>query len=291
MATPIVQSSPWTLVRAQHGVVSRAQLLALGFGPSAIRHRLVKGRLHLVRPGVYAVGRPELTRYGIWMAAVLACGPDAVLSHQSAAELWEIRPPTGNRVEVSVPTHLHRSGSGLLIHRRAVLNSTHCHGIPVTPPADTVIDLATRLTTNQLEAAINEADNHDLIDPDTLRHAAERAGRRRGAHAVRRTLDRATFTLTDSELERLFLPIARHAGLPKPETPHPPQIHPRPNQARTDRRPTDPHRRRRPPQRANSARARSATSSGSSSAMKWPESSRSSTDMSSAHRSQSPSRV
>src|SRR3954469_5651686 len=85
-------AEPWALTRRQHGVVSRWQLRRLGFTRHAIAHRLANGRLHEVLPGVYAVGRPTLSRYGRWMAAVLACGDGAVLSHLSAAALWEIRP-------------------------------------------------------------------------------------------------------------------------------------------------------------------------------------------------------
>jgi predicted transcriptional regulator of viral defense system len=93
MATKIAatrSTRAWALARRQHGVLTRQNLAALGSTPGAIRHRLAIGRLHRVRPGIYAVGRRELTREGRWMAAVLACGPDAVLSHGSAAALWGI---------------------------------------------------------------------------------------------------------------------------------------------------------------------------------------------------------
>src|SRR5262245_12623704 len=91
----------WRLVRAQHGVVSRRQLRRLGFSEKAIEHRLAIGRLHRVAQGVYAVGRRQLSREGRWMVAVLACGPDTVLSHGSAAALWGIG-REGDLIEVSV---------------------------------------------------------------------------------------------------------------------------------------------------------------------------------------------
>jgi Transcriptional regulator, AbiEi antitoxin len=78
----------WELARIQYGVVTRRQLLALGFTRQAIEHRLARGRLHRSYPGVYAVGRPELPRRGRWMAAVLAAGVGAVLSHEGAAAVW-----------------------------------------------------------------------------------------------------------------------------------------------------------------------------------------------------------
>src|SRR6201994_292858 len=92
----------WRLVRAQHGVVTRADLLALGFGPRSIEHRVKSGRLHLIARGIYAVGRPELTPHGRWMAAVLACGEGAALSHRSAAELWGIGKEARGRIDVTV---------------------------------------------------------------------------------------------------------------------------------------------------------------------------------------------
>jgi very-short-patch-repair endonuclease len=88
----------------------------------------------------------------------------------------------------------------------------------VTTAVLTLIDLATRLRPDHLEAAINEADKRDLLDPDGLRAALDNVTRRPGIAALRGILDRRTFTLTDSELERRFLPLARRAGLPRPET-------------------------------------------------------------------------
>jgi len=92
------------------------------------------------------------------------------------------------------------------------------YGIPVTSVVRTLLDLAQRLPRNELEAAVNEADKLDLIDPERLRAALDGRGRQRGVAALRALLDRHTLTLTDSELERRFLPIARRAGLPAPLT-------------------------------------------------------------------------
>src|SRR4051794_3810133 len=98
----------WELARRQHGVIARRQLLEAGLHPQAIKHRLANGRLHPVRRGIYVVGRPELTQYGRWMAAVLACGPGSILSHGSTAMLWGIRPR--GRVRRSSPAAF--SGDG-----------------------------------------------------------------------------------------------------------------------------------------------------------------------------------
>lgn len=209
------------LAAGQHGVVSRAQLLELGLSSGAITHRLRRGRLHAVAQGIYAVGRADLDPLGRWMAATLGCGPGAVLSHQSAAQLWEVRTARTSHIEVSVPHDRARRRAGIVVHRQALAAAdvTKRHGIPVTTPVRTLVDLAVRLNRREIEAAINEADKHRLTNPDALRKALDgpMAGRR-GAAILRRLLDRRTFRLTDSELERYFLPLVRAAGLPVPET-------------------------------------------------------------------------
>src|ERR671930_2118929 len=103
MGYRINQSSIWRLAARQHGVVSRTQLIDHGLHPQAIKHRLDTGRLHPIHRGVYAVGRRQITRHGEWMAAVLACGSKALLSHDSAAALSRMRPDRRGPIEVSVP--------------------------------------------------------------------------------------------------------------------------------------------------------------------------------------------
>jgi very-short-patch-repair endonuclease len=201
--------------------VTREQLLALGFTPDGIKHRLAAGRLHHVHAGVYAVGRPELTRLGRWMAAVLACGPFAVLSHDSAAELlgiWRGESAECHVLVASASPHRH---AGLRVHRRPSLNApdiTTRHRIRVTTPACTLIDLAARHPRGDIEGALNEADLRRLIDLRALRNQLDKTPGRPGLAKLRVTIDRRTFTFTRSELERYFLRIARRAGLPKPLT-------------------------------------------------------------------------
>jgi hypothetical protein len=211
----------WELAASQHGVIALFQLLALGFTEAAVRHRIAKGRLHVIYRGVYAVGRADLTRKGRWMGAVLACTPDAVLSHLSAAALWGIRKERGREIHVSAPQRSGHRQPGIVAHRRTALlprDITRRNGIPVTTPIRTLIDLATCLPEGPLEAAINEADKLDLVDPSKLRRALDACKGQRGVGALRAILDRSTFVLTDSELERRFLPIAARAGLPPPQT-------------------------------------------------------------------------
>jgi hypothetical protein len=110
---------------------------------------------------------------------------------------------------------------GIVVHRRADLGAgevTRRHGIPVTTPISTLVDIATCLDRHQLEAAVNEADRRGLTNPQELRAALDELSRRPGLGVLRMVLDRRTFALTDSELERRFLPLARGAGLPPPHT-------------------------------------------------------------------------
>jgi hypothetical protein len=209
----------WELARRQHGVVTRRQLLVLGFTSSAIEHRLQKGRLHEIGQGVYAVGRPELTRCGRWMAAVLACGEGAALSHRSAAALWEIGNEWGSRVDVSIRRKSDLRRAGIRIHARPSLPAkeiTIREGIPVTTPVRTLIDVATELARNRLERAVNEADKRNLVDPESLRSALDDRAGQPGVRPLRALLDRHTFLLSDSDLESFFRPIAAQAGLPSP---------------------------------------------------------------------------
>ena len=212
----------WELAWRQHWVISRAQLLALGLSAEAIRHRLADGRLHRWHwRGIYAVGRPDLSRHGEWMAALLACGPAAVLSHESAAALWGVIPHEPGVIHVSLPLQLARGRPGIRVHRRTKVLAEHVtrrDRIPVTNIACTLVDISARVRRPTLERAVNEADRLDLIDPEALRDALDGFGPLPGVRALRDLLDRRTFRLTDSELERLLLRIARRAGLGLPET-------------------------------------------------------------------------
>src|SRR3954453_3620450 len=214
-------SRAWDLAAVQHGVIAFFQLVALGYTLEAVRHRVATGRLHPIHRGVYAVGRRELTRKGEWMAAVLACGDAAALSHQSAGALWGLCGQPDRQVPFSVSRSSDPRHSGIQVHRRSTFpgdDLTCCDGIPVTTPVCTLLDLGTRQPGYALEAAINEADKLDLVGPSALRAAlAERRGQR-GVRPLREILDRGAFVLTDSELERRFLPLARRAGLGPPRT-------------------------------------------------------------------------
>jgi very-short-patch-repair endonuclease len=155
------------------------------------------------------------------MAAVLACGPDAVLSHGSAAALWGFGAGREGLIDVSVPSTRRVRQPGIRVHRRtrAVMDDVAVHeGIPATSPVCTLIDQATRLRPMQLERAVNEADKLDRVRADVLHASLEYYRGQPGVAPLRKLLDPLTFRLSDSELEQLMRSRARAAGLPTPET-------------------------------------------------------------------------
>jgi very-short-patch-repair endonuclease len=209
------------MANAQHGVLTRGQLLRLGFKRHAIDHRVTVGRLHPVARGIYAVGRPELSQRGRWVAAVLGCGSGAALSHRSAAALWGIVAVPRGDIEVSVPYASPRRRPGVRVFRRPKLclsDLTVRDGIPVTKPIRTLIDLAAHLDRAGLERAINEADRLGWTDPEALFAALDSYPGQRGVGPLRELLGNRTFRLTDSELERRFLSLVEAAGLRLPVT-------------------------------------------------------------------------
>jgi very-short-patch-repair endonuclease len=155
------------------------------------------------------------------MAAVLACGPDAVLSHGSAAALWGFGVEKNRLVEISVPAGRRSRQPGVRVHRRtrATMDDVAAHeGIPLTSPVRTLIDQATRLRPMQLERAVNEADKLGRVSADALHASLENYRGQPGVAPLRKLLDPLAFRLSDSELEQLMRPLARTVGLPAPET-------------------------------------------------------------------------
>jgi hypothetical protein len=183
----------------QHGVIWYAQLLGARLSPSGISRRVATGRLHRIYRGVYAVGHRPVTREAKWIAAVLACGQGAALSHRAAAELWRMLPPKDGAVDASVPVPGGRKPQrGIRLHRSPSLPSATMrrHGIAVTNPARTIRDLRRIAASQEVEAAIAQAE------------------------VLRLPIDLHRGFLhepTRSRLERAFLRLCRRHGLPKPE--------------------------------------------------------------------------
>ena len=206
--------------RVRQGVVSRQELLEAGFSSRSIQHRIAKRWLHPIWPGVYAVGRRDLTDEGWWRAAVLASGGGAALSHLSAATLWGIFEAPIWPIHVSIPVTARRSLRGIEHHRRTLLpcEITEHRDVPVTSVPAVIADLAARMPRGRLEGVVNEASIRGLVTPPELRAAIDAMPRRPGRAVLRETLDRRTFRFTRSQLERAFIPLALSAGLPRPET-------------------------------------------------------------------------
>jgi hypothetical protein len=199
--------------------VGRAQLFELGLDRSAIRRRVRAGILHPLHGGrVYAVGLDRLITAGRYLAAVMACGPGAVLSHRSAADLWGLR-PNASWLEVTVPRG--REGAqGITVHATRILapsNFAIREGIPVTSVARTLLDLGAVLRPPDLTVAIDRAERLGLFDLTAVVDVLERAKGRKGTRALRRAIAAYTPSTQKSELERRFKKLLETASdIPRP---------------------------------------------------------------------------
>jgi len=206
----------------QQGLVTRKQLLGAGLTPSLVKARVKAKRLRPVQRGVYLVGPPVAPRQNE-MAAVLACGPGAVVSHRSAAALWELLPHPGADapVEITVPFQNRGRRPGIRVHRSSRLDpseATRKDGIPVTTPARTVLDLAGELRAQELERVLAKVERGGLTTPAELSSLIARYPRRPGVGSLRALVrGEASPVLTRSEAEERFLALMRKAQLPCPE--------------------------------------------------------------------------
>ena len=173
----------------QHGNITRVQLLALDLSDDQIGYRIRAGRLHRVYPGVYSVGRPPKTAHEHAMAAVLACGEDAALSHHSALALWGLAEWRWSGIHVTVPGD--RRPKGIKVHRVSGLTSRDLRrhdAIRMTSPARTILDCAPTLTDKQLSRAVNDGRRQLHLRPWHLADVIERFPRHRGAKELKRFL-------------------------------------------------------------------------------------------------------
>jgi very-short-patch-repair endonuclease len=178
--------------------------------------------LHRVHQGVFTVGHTVLSEEGHFLAAVLACGPGAVLSHRSAAALWRIGPQASGPIDVSAPNRRGRAPMGIRAHRDGALGvgeRTVFRGVPCTTPARTLLDLAGIVPTDGLRRVLAEAEVRRLIRHQTVRALIRRHRGRRGVARLRLLLDEVhpSTKRTRSELERMFLGMCGRSELPQPE--------------------------------------------------------------------------
>jgi len=205
----------------QWGVVSRRQLVALGFSARGIEEWVRTGRLLRLHRGVYAVGHDRLRTEGRWLAAVMACGPGAVLSHRDAAQLWELRRSSASVIDVTVPSQNGRiRRRGVRVHRSGRLapdEVTTRSGIPVTTVARTLLDLADVLDSQALRRAVTEAEYTSRFDLTSLNAVVEGNPGRRGRKLMTAALEGRRHR-TRSPLEDRFLRLIEKWGVEEPQT-------------------------------------------------------------------------
>jgi predicted transcriptional regulator of viral defense system len=203
----------------QHTVLGLTDLRGAGLSDHVIHKRVGVGQLHRVHQGVYSLVPPQLlTLRGRFMAAVLACGPGAVLSHRSAAALHGLRATSRARIEVTVPGRNRRRHDGVQVHRSTTLtvaDVTTVDGIPVTTIARTVADLTDVLPERAVERVLEQGAVMEVLDGRALEDQVTR--HRRGA-CLRQLLERGRIDApTESDLEERFLLLCRAGGFPEPQ--------------------------------------------------------------------------
>lgn len=210
------------LAKRQHGVVSIRQLTGpLGYSRDAVSRATAAGRLHPVHRGVFAVGHTRLSLHGDCMAAVLACGRGALLSHYSAAWLWGIvkGSPLPPEVTTPIPRRLHPP---IRRHHSRILTAEDrdmIDGIPVTAVPRALLDLAARVRLERLRRYLERAEELGLLDLGPVEALLARSGRHRGVKPLRLALELyRPPPFTRSGVERRFLELVHEAGLPRSAT-------------------------------------------------------------------------
>ena len=210
------------LAAASEGVVDLDELRSCGLSQRSIDYRAETGRLHRIHEGVFAVGHPNVSQNGLFVAAVKACRPDAALSHRAEAARSGFRTWTGGAVEVTIPESCTRAHDGIRVHRS-------CHmtrgdqmvrdGILVTNPAWTIVALASVLSAGELRSAVREALGLKLVSIRSILALLERLGPVRGCRNLRRILAQAQ--PTRSELEDVVYDLIIAGGFVPPEVNEP----------------------------------------------------------------------
>jgi very-short-patch-repair endonuclease len=202
--------------------VTRRQLAAIGVRGSSVERRVESGRLVRLYRGVFAVGHVQRTQETRWIAAVMACGQGAALSHLDAAALWRIYESRGPSIHVTTTKRSSRTLPGITVHRARRLDPadvTKKDGIPVTTVARTLVDLTDVLSSDRLLRAIREAEYLKLLDTDSLTAAVQRANGRKRLTELTKAIERHNpGQIVREELEHRFLELVHAAGLPEPKT-------------------------------------------------------------------------
>ena len=208
------------LAARQHGVVAHRQLLKLGYSRTRIQWRAKHRRLHRIHHGVYAVGHKRLTAKGRWMAAVLACGNGAILSHVEAAALHDLRPVPSGRINVTATSRHNLPGIRCHFMRTLHIEDTAAvDGIPVTTLARTYLDLAELLTRNRLIDLLEAGQRQNKLDVTAIHAVIAHNPGRHGITPLQAALTELADDppLLQSDLERAFRALTRTHGLPEPQ--------------------------------------------------------------------------
>ncbi|MDA0162350.1 DUF559 domain-containing protein [Solirubrobacter ginsenosidimutans] len=215
---PPVDIALAALAGGQHGLVTKAQIVAAGLSTSALSDRVKPGVLHRHHRGVYSVGHAALSREGEMFAAVLAARDGAALGHDSVAELFELQRGPSPEIHVVVPKR--RTVPGVRVHRATLhpLDLIVYRGIPMTNVARTLVDLSETWTADELTYAIGEAAFHNRFSLDATRRAMDRANGRHRLHvleeAIAEYLDGSKGS--KSRKESAFLKLLKAAGIARP---------------------------------------------------------------------------
>lgn len=208
------------LATEQHGVAARAQLLALGFTRNEIQKRIDEARLHRIHRGVYAVGHRKLTLKGIWMAAVLAVGADALLSHRAGLALWDLRRSESGVIDVTVPGSSGKPGpAGVRVHTTRALrrdDAACIDGIAVTSVAWTVVDYAGIANQREVRLVLEALDRRRIYIGRELDELLKRTPNRKGAKTLRTAIAEINGPAPwlQSALEETFRELIRGSDLP-----------------------------------------------------------------------------
>jgi very-short-patch-repair endonuclease len=207
------------LAKRQHGLVARRQLLALGMSGRAIDGRVGRGQLHQVFRGVFVYGSRRISRKGRWMAAVLAAGEGAVLSHRSAARLWRLLPPAAEVIDVICPLDRIVRRKGIVGHSFELRGDEWLvhDAIPATSPFRTIFDLAAVVQMRELERAFHEAEAREVTDRVSLPVLLERYPGRRGSKNLRELLEAGQpVGITRNEFEEAYVTLVDRYGFRRP---------------------------------------------------------------------------
>jgi very-short-patch-repair endonuclease len=207
------------LAERQYGVVTAGQLQRLGFSSAGISRMSRAGRLRRIHRGVYGVGHRAFPRRGRCLAAVLACGKGAVLSHGSAAWLLGLAPNLPDLVDVTAPSHGQRHPGISLRHSSTLTAPEHgvLAGVPVTAWPRTMLDVAATRSRRELNDAVERAERRGILDVSAVDALLRRRHGDRGAARLRLAIDiYRDPVFSRARSERLFLAMVKKAGLPRP---------------------------------------------------------------------------